>query len=363
MGLRRRFRQVFRAVGNVVQDVGNAVSGAAEFANNTLDSIAENTIGQIPGVGGLLEDVVEFGSDVATTPFALAGEGIETGGDAIYHTPQIAENVVNGVGSFFEDLYENTPEVLENIVQGPVNFVRDLIENTPGAVRDVVAGAGNAIGGAVGAVGGAAGNFLGGGGGGGPAFGGPINRTDPAAIQANAADEGIAEIRRQFDILRGLQQPYVDTGVRALTGQGDIIGLNGADAERAAIERIQNGSEFRTLFEEGENAIRQNASATGGLRGGNIQSALGQFRPGVLNQLVNQQYGRLSGLSALGQNAAAGVGNNAAQTGRDIAGLIQDRGAYQAGGIIDQQNQRTSRRNGRLDNLLRIGGLIGGFLL
>jgi len=61
---------------------------------------------------------------------------------------------------------------------------------------------------------------------------------------------------------------------------------------------------------------------------------LAQFRPQVLSSLIEQQYNRLGGLSSMGQNAAAGVGNAGMQTGNNISNLLQQQGAAQAGGAL-----------------------------
>jgi hypothetical protein len=69
----------------------------------------------------------------------------------------------------------------------------------------------------------------------------------------------------------------------------------------------------------------QTPRATGGLRGGNVQAALGQFQPQLLAQLIDQQYSRLGGLTSIGQNAAAGVGNAGMSTGNSITGCSANR--------------------------------------
>lgn len=155
-------------------------------------------------------------------------------------------------------------------------------------------------------------------------------------VQGKAASAGIAEQRRQFDLVQALMRPYVEAGKPALAQQQDILGLNGSANQQAVINAIQNNPQFQTMTQQGENAILQNASATGGLRGGNTQGALAQFRPQMLSQLLQQQYQNLGGITSLGQNAAAGVGNAGMQTGQDIAGLLAQKGAAQAGGILGQ---------------------------
>lgn len=158
------------------------------------------------------------------------------------------------------------------------------------------------------------------------------NKATDAQVQS--AQLGVDETRRQFDALQQLQQPYVNAGAGALAGQQDLLGLNGAGAQGAAMAGIQNSPQFAAMQQAGENAILQNASATGGLRGGNTQAALGQFGPQLFSQLLEQQYQRLGGLTSLGQNAAAGVGNAGMQAGANIANLYGQQGAAQAGGAL-----------------------------
>jgi len=160
--------------------------------------------------------------------------------------------------------------------------------------------------------------------------------TDAAGIQAGASQAGIDEQRRQFDAVQKLLQPYTEAGPGALEAQQSFLGLKGPEAERAAIARISGGETFKALSEQGENALLQRASATGGLRGGNIQGALAQFRPQLLSSLIDQQYGRLGGMTALGQQSAAGVGTAGLQTGVNVANLLGQQGAAQAGAEIAQ---------------------------
>jgi hypothetical protein len=167
-----------------------------------------------------------------------------------------------------------------------------------------------------------------------------------ADIQSGAAQAGIEEQRRQFDALQALLKPYTEAGLPALEAQQAFIGLRGPEAERAAIERISGSERFQELTRQGEEALLQRASATGGLRGGNVQAALAQFRPQVLNQLIEEQYGRLGGMTTLGQRSAAGVGAAGMESGTNVANLLAQQGAAQAGGEIGQ-----AKAYGQLFNL------------
>jgi hypothetical protein len=172
-----------------------------------------------------------------------------------------------------------------------------------------------------------------------------------ADAQTRAAQLGIEEQQRQFDSIQKLLAPFVSGGTGAFGAQQDLIGLNGAAKQQAAIDALQNSPQFGAMAKQGEDAILANASATGGLRGGNVQSALGQFRPQLLNQLVNQQYERLGGLSSLGQNAAAMTGNAGMHSTDAITQLLQSQGAAGAGAAL---------AGGRA-NVGMINGLTGAF--
>lgn len=154
--------------------------------------------------------------------------------------------------------------------------------------------------------------------------------------QVAAADRGIDEQRRQFDMIQGLLKPYVNAGTGALTAQQNLTGLNGNDAQAAAIAALQASPQFTSAQKLGETSILQNASATGGLRGGNTQAALGQFSPALLSATINDQYAKLGGLTSIGQNAAAGVGNAGMATGNNVTNLLQQQGAAVAGGALAQ---------------------------
>jgi hypothetical protein len=155
-----------------------------------------------------------------------------------------------------------------------------------------------------------------------------------SAAQERSAQAGIDEQGRQFDEMRRLLQPYVDVGQPALTAQQAQLGLLGPEQQQAAINQIAGSPLLQQLTQQGEQALLQRASATGGLRGGNLQGALAQFRPAMLQAALDQQYARLGGLTALGQQSAAGVGTAGLQTGANTAELLGRAGAAQAGGII-----------------------------
>lgn len=155
-----------------------------------------------------------------------------------------------------------------------------------------------------------------------------------ADAQTAAAQMGVEENRRQFDFIQELMKPYVDSGKTALNQQMGMLGLNGAAAQQQAIGALQNSPFFQAQLNQGTNALLQNASATGGLRGGNTQAALAQFAPQLLQQTFQNQLANVGQLATQGQNAAAGVGAQAANTGNQNAALFGDIGQARAGAAL-----------------------------
>ena len=90
-------------------------------------------------------------------------------------------------------------------------------------------------------------------------------------LQYDASQAGIAETRAAREEMRTLLQPYVAAGGPALQAQMGALGLAGPEAQQAYVTQQEQSPIFQALAGQGEEAILQNASATGGLRGGNVQ--------------------------------------------------------------------------------------------
>lgn len=173
-------------------------------------------------------------------------------------------------------------------------------------------------------------------------------------IQAKAAQAGIEETRRQFDALIKLMSPYVQAGAPALEQQMAMAGLRGPEAEQAAIESIAASPQLQALARQGEEAILQQASATGGLRGGNVQAALAQFRPAMLQRLIEQRYEQLGGITDIGRTSAIVQGEGGLQTGTNVSNLLLGKGSAMAGARLAQGQAQSMAFN----DLMRIGGAI-----
>lgn len=154
--------------------------------------------------------------------------------------------------------------------------------------------------------------------------------------QERAAEMGIEEQRAARLATERLMAPYVQAGTGSLEAQQALLGLLGPEAQQQAYAGIEQGPLFQSLVEQGEAGILAGASATGGLRGGNIQAALGQFRPQMLQSMIQNQYQNLAGLTSLGQASAAGQAGFGQQTASNIGNLYGQMGQAQAGAALGQ---------------------------
>jgi hypothetical protein len=174
--------------------------------------------------------------------------------------------------------------------------------------------------------------------------------------QAAKVDEAAqAQIARDDESRRGsvLEQakaakrdaPYAAAGRDALAQQRAIAGLDGPEAQAAAFAQIENSPQFQSMIDQSEQAILANASATGGLRGGNVQQSLAQNRPQILSDLINQQYNRFGGLASAGQQG----GQFTSGLGLQYAGMRGDlntqSGQAEAGNYLGQEQARLQARS------------------
>ena len=180
---------------------------------------------------------------------------------------------------------------------------------------------------------------------------------EAAGAQRSASEAAIAEQRRQQAEMERLLSPYMQAGQGALGAQQALLGLGGPEAQQAAIAQLEQSPQFQAMVEQGESAILQNASATGGLRGGNTQAALAQFRPQMLSQLIQQQMAQLGGLAGMGQQSALGAAGYGQQGAQGVMGQLGAMGQAQAGSALAQGQGMSNLFGGIGGALGTLGGL------
>ena len=180
-----------------------------------------------------------------------------------------------------------------------------------------------------------------------------------ADVQAQASLAGIEEQRRQFDISQQQAAPFREAGVGALGQQQALLGLSGQEAQQAAFAGLEESPGQRFIRDRQERALLRSASATGGLGGGNVLTALQQQATGFAQQDIQNQFGRLGQLSGQGQVATTNIAQLGGQTAGNIANLLGQQGAARASGILAPA-QASAAATGQI---LALGGQIAGAAL
>lgn len=178
-----------------------------------------------------------------------------------------------------------------------------------------------------------------------------------AQAQLQAAQLGINEESREFNTTQQNLQPWLQAGGQALGGQQDLLGLNGNGPQATSIADLQNSPLYQSLMRNGQNTILANGSATGGLRGGNMQNSLANFGADTLTSVIQQQLANLGGLSGTGQTTGTQLGQLGQNNANAISNLYGQQGAATAGGITSAAGTNANTTNTLFSS---VGSLFGG---
>jgi len=177
------------------------------------------------------------------------------------------------------------------------------------------------------------------------------------ALQAQSAETSIAETQRQFDITQEGLRPRLEAEAAALGQQQALIGLSGQQAQAEALQAIEQSPGQKFLRDRAQRNLLRNASAIGGLGGGNVRSALVQQGVGFAQQDIQNQFGRLGQIAGQGQ-AAIQAGQFGAQSVGQQGQLRQTAAEARASGLLGAQQIKTQGINQALTG---IGQIIGQF--
>lgn len=187
--------------------------------------------------------------------------------------------------------------------------------------------------------------------------------------QVDAFNRGIDEQRRQYDDTVLRYKPVTDMLAPTATGLGNLTGINGNDEQGAAIQSLLSSPYYQSLFANGQEALNQNAAATGGIRGGNFARASMDFGRDTLAQTIQQQLANLGGIAGLATGATDSVAGFGANKANAVTGLLGNIGGAQASGALARgrvNSQMWNSAGGFLDQAVSmipgLGGIAGGKL-
>lgn len=141
---------------------------------------------------------------------------------------------------------------------------------------------------------------------------------DAAKTQAGAAqqasDQAVAEQRRQYDLTRQDQAPWMEAGRNALA------------TLQNPLANFQASPDFAFRQQQGMQGIERSAAARGGAFSGNALKALNEYNSNLASGEFGNWWGRQSQLAGFGQDATNAVGQFGARTSDNISDSYQRAG-------------------------------------
>jgi hypothetical protein len=175
--------------------------------------------------------------------------------------------------------------------------------------------------------------------------------------QKEAAELAARTQREQLEASQTAQAPFQAAGLRALSQQEALTGLSGQEAQQQAFESFAQTPGQQFLRDQQERALLRNASAIGGLGGGNVRTALQQQAFGRAQTDIANQFNRLASISGAGQVATQNVGQLGSIAAGNIGQAQMQAGAARASGILGQ-NQALQQG---ISNIAGIAAQSGAF--
>lgn len=177
-----------------------------------------------------------------------------------------------------------------------------------------------------------------------------------AADQQYQASQDATKMQKDmFDEVRADQKPYMQAGNQALSGLMGLTGLGGADT--AALMKQDPSYQFR--LNQGLDGVQSGAAAQGNLLSGATQKALMNYGQDYASQEYGNAFNRLSSITGMGQNAAAGVGNAGMQTSQAMANNTMAGANAQAAGTVAAGNKTANN----FQSMLGLGGMAAGMFI
>jgi hypothetical protein len=168
-------------------------------------------------------------------------------------------------------------------------------------------------------------------------FGGAEKKAGKAEQRAQQAAgrlsaEQLEKTESQFDPFLG------EEAGQSLQAQQALLGLQGVEAQNQAFGALQESPGQRFIRQRQERGLVRNASAIGGLGGGNIRTALQEQAAGFAQQDIQNQFNRL-GITSAGEQAVTGRQQQAVTNLANIRGGF---GAQQGAALIGAGQAKAS---------------------
>ncbi len=168
-----------------------------------------------------------------------------------------------------------------------------------------------------------------------------------------ALNNGIATQNAFQQQTRTDYMPYTSAGTSAIER---LAGLTSGTMDPDQLTATITGDPlYGSMYDNGEEALLQHASATGGIRGGNTQRGLADFGADTMAKVYQQILASLGGVASLGlgaQGIVTGAGQN---TANNVATAQTDIGRAKAGNYLTKAGinaQNWNNAGGMLDSFV-----------
>jgi hypothetical protein len=166
-----------------------------------------------------------------------------------------------------------------------------------------------------------------------------------AGAQAGAEKDAVNLQKQIFQQTQKNLSPFIQAGPGAVSNLQSGLGTPtnpGPFTKPFDWSQISSNPGYQFILQQGLQGITDQASATGGIGGGNTLKALMNYGQGAAAQYGNMLFGEnlatqqnafsdFYNLAALSENAAAGLGNTGVAAGANIADSLTNLGTAQAG--------------------------------
>lgn len=155
--------------------------------------------------------------------------------------------------------------------------------------------------------------------------------------QTQASQAAIAEQRRQYDLTRSDQMPWITAGTNAL---GQMQRLNAGD-----YSSFYTSPDYQWTLDQGIQGLDRSAAARGRLYSGGYGTDLTQYAQGLASQQYGTYYNRLQSMAGQGQTTAGNLGTQGQNMANQIGNQLNAIGQARASGYQNQSNAWTNFGN------------------
>jgi hypothetical protein len=167
-----------------------------------------------------------------------------------------------------------------------------------------------------------------------------------ASMQADAAQRASEQQAAQLAQARADLAPWRASGETANNRLMKLMGFDGSDPTA----ELQSTPGYQFRFNEGQKAVDNSAAARGSALSGGALKALTKYGQEYGSNEYQNQFNRLSGMSTVGQNAAAGQGAASQAFGNSQAQNTMGAGNAMAAGTVGQANAWSNAASQGINN-------------